>query len=669
MRLFSWLESIRRQTLSRARHLQSTNSRRRRRPLGAPAELLETRVLLTADFGDATVPYPTTAAENGAQHEATGPMLGTIRDSEADGVHSPTADADDTAGTPSDEDGVTFGTIRVGALGTTATVVVSNAPSGAKLDAWIDFNHDGNWGGSQEQIANSFAVVNGNNTITFDIPGDAVAGTTFARFRLSTVGNLGPNGSSSDGEIEDYSVTVIPPIESSGLFSTPNPVSTRSSMTVESLGDLDDDGDLDIVAVGYNGLGLTWFENDGRGVFAEHIVVAGNSPLHTSVRVADLDGDSDTDLVVTVGNGSVAWYENNGQQNFLLRTIASSTGELTDLAVADMDNDGDLDVLTSSYLSQRIAWYENDGLQQFSTHVVATALANLSEISVGDLDRDGDNDINFSIHRGLFTPTSPVFQWLENDGHESFTTRSTADIVQSPHSVRVADLIDFDRDGDLDVVVLESNIYDQYDNSFSWYENTGGQAFLKHTIQDHLDIIGNFLIADIDGDADLDVVYSSGYDYRIYRLQNSGDGSFAKQAVGYAAYTTALLAGDIDGNGTSDVVVSLSLAQSAHSIVWLSNRIDATPPSVQITPVAATNVTGPIPFSFQFSEPVTGFTASDISVSNGSVGIFTVVDATTYSLAVTPNAGGPVNVAIAAGVAQDVAGNGNLATCVRLRSR
>ena len=166
-------------------------------------------LVFASDFGDAPLPYPTLLAEGGAEHVAIGPTLGSQRDAEADGVHSPGADGDDTTGSPDDEDGVTFGTIRAGALGATATVNVQGGP--AKLDAWIDFNHDGSWGGPGEQIANNVSVVTGDNAISFDVPSWAVDGTTIARFRLSTAGNLGVGGVAADGEVEDYAVTIVPP--------------------------------------------------------------------------------------------------------------------------------------------------------------------------------------------------------------------------------------------------------------------------------------------------------------------------------------------------------------------------------------------------------------------------------------------------------------------------
>jgi len=108
-----------------------------------------------------------------------------------------------------DEDGVTFGPIAVGQLETVVTVNVQNAPDGAKLDAWIDFDRDGNWDEQTERIADSRGVVEGDNAIVFDVPNWAKEGRTFARFRLSTAGNLGVGGWAPDGEVEDHPLTIV----------------------------------------------------------------------------------------------------------------------------------------------------------------------------------------------------------------------------------------------------------------------------------------------------------------------------------------------------------------------------------------------------------------------------------------------------------------------------
>ncbi|MCH7995277.1 MAG: D-aminoacyl-tRNA deacylase, partial [Planctomycetes bacterium] len=160
----------------------------------------------TFDFGDAPAPYPTLLSAAGAAHNPVGPTLGPDRDDEVDG--QPTASAD---GDGADEDGVTFGSIRVGQLDASVTVNVQNAPAGAKLDAWIDFNGDGSWGGPGEQIFDSAVVSNGDNALSFDVPSWAKFGNTFARFRLSTAGGLAVGGSAADGEVEDYRVTIDSP--------------------------------------------------------------------------------------------------------------------------------------------------------------------------------------------------------------------------------------------------------------------------------------------------------------------------------------------------------------------------------------------------------------------------------------------------------------------------
>lgn len=160
---------------------------------------------LDADFGDAPDSYRTTFSVGGAYHLPSGPTLGATRDTEADG--QPTAAAD---GDGQDEDGVVISSLTVGQRDASITITVQGAPAGAKLDAWIDIDGNGDWDGPLDQIANSFAVVNGENTILFDVSGAAVAGDTYARFRLSTSGNLDPGGAASDGEVEDYAVTILP---------------------------------------------------------------------------------------------------------------------------------------------------------------------------------------------------------------------------------------------------------------------------------------------------------------------------------------------------------------------------------------------------------------------------------------------------------------------------
>ncbi|MEC9093888.1 MAG: GEVED domain-containing protein, partial [Planctomycetota bacterium] len=153
-------------------------------------------ILSQADFGDAPAPYPVLRLTQGAVHEDGGPQLGSLRDLEADGTPSPQADGDGA-----DEDGVVLGAVLAGQR-THAEVTVTG--QGGLLDAWLDFNGDGDWQDAGEQVFDSVVVNVGLNELAFDVPADATQGVTFSRFRLSSAGELAPTGPAEDGEVEDY---------------------------------------------------------------------------------------------------------------------------------------------------------------------------------------------------------------------------------------------------------------------------------------------------------------------------------------------------------------------------------------------------------------------------------------------------------------------------------
>jgi len=170
------------------------------------------------DFGDAPSPYPTLSASGGAQHpKVPGFCLGQFEDTEFDGIPHPQALGDDLNNTD-DEDGVVF-TPPVLA-GTQACVNVTLTGMAGRLDAWVDFNKNGVWDHPAEQIFASQALVSGANNLCFNVPTNAVLGTNFARFRLSSAGGLSPTGVAPDGEVEDYQIVVQQPLPPTSIMIT-----------------------------------------------------------------------------------------------------------------------------------------------------------------------------------------------------------------------------------------------------------------------------------------------------------------------------------------------------------------------------------------------------------------------------------------------------------------
>ena len=168
------------------------------------------------DYGDAPAPYPTLLADNGARHAIiSGFSLGPTVRVNADGQPSDDATGDD------DEDGVTFDPTtpllagRKFKVTVTTQGIVDQVVSYGVLDAWIDWNQNGSWNDAGEHIITNAiltpSVLDSAGAIAFtnlSIPGTALVGDTYARFRLSTTGGQLPTGEAPAGEVEDYLVTL-----------------------------------------------------------------------------------------------------------------------------------------------------------------------------------------------------------------------------------------------------------------------------------------------------------------------------------------------------------------------------------------------------------------------------------------------------------------------------
>ncbi len=187
------------------------------------------------DWGDApddniTGIYPTLAVNDGARHGISGLLLGAQRDGELDGQPTAAADGDDLTGDPNDEDGIAFtAPLTRGGAGS----VEVTATGAGLLNAWIDFNADGDWQDAGEQVFIDQAVNAGVNSLDIAVPADAVVGDTYARFRLDSTGGLTPSGGALDGEVEDYRVTLNKtPSEIAITSDTPDPSVVGEAVTI-----------------------------------------------------------------------------------------------------------------------------------------------------------------------------------------------------------------------------------------------------------------------------------------------------------------------------------------------------------------------------------------------------------------------------------------------------
>lgn len=163
---------------------------------------------------------------------------------------------------------------------------VTTAGSGV-LNAWIDFNRDGDFADAGEQIATDVAPTANLITLTGTIPLAATPGTTYARFRYSTVNGLGPTAPAPNGEVEDYQITLVP---TAPAFKLVKRITRVGSATFTAF--VDDAGDTDDNAAnwpaGYLQGNINAPAEPGQQVdYTLYFLSDGNSPV-SNVRLCDL---------------------------------------------------------------------------------------------------------------------------------------------------------------------------------------------------------------------------------------------------------------------------------------------------------------------------------------------------------------------------------------------
>src|SRR6266550_7550941 len=264
--------------------------------------------------------------------------------------------------------------------------------------------------------------------------------------------------------------------------------------------DYDNDGWLDLFAIGTDGRGYLLHNREGKR-FDDVTVAAGVRDVDGAGRpiFVDLDHDGDLDLLL-VGGGSLAAYRNNLDGTFTLFPNADGIVQGgTDAAFADVDDDGRTDVFVTGATGAD-GLFHNDGVRGFTR--TADTIRGTGPVAMGDYDNDGAIDI-FVAGSGLW----------HNRGTGRFTHAARSPTVEAGSAV----FFDYDNDGWLDLIVAGPHGASLFHNDGKGQLADRSQA-LPPAVQ--RDSIGPLLIADIDGDGDQDIIL--GDRNGVHVLRNDG---------------------------------------------------------------------------------------------------------------------------------------------------
>lgn len=348
--------------------------------------------------------------------------------------------------------------------------------------------------------------------------------------------------------------------------------------TLAMVGDVDGDGDVDLVGKTgvLNGNVLTMFFgtiiNDGNGNFSDGVSLGSNAGTDVNAAQGDLDNDGDMDLVVGGDANLIGYYPNMGLGVYGARQVIPNLAGTPMVQTADVEGDGDMDLFAFG-ASPGNRWFANDGSAVFT---VADTLG--GGAPVADVDNDGDIDMIVG------TGTTCDAKWYRNDGDGLAWSTLNVELFSGYNlaGTKYA-FADINEDGFQDMAICHGL------GIIAWYPNNGDGTFaLRERIGHELSGGTGLAVADLDGDGDNDIAAAGSYGDWITTYANNGDGTFAQQdvVIEHLDQVSTCRAADLNGDGFPELLTNKTEA----AVLWNDGTGHFTPGTLPNNGVAPLGV-------------------------------------------------------------------------------
>ncbi len=339
-------------------------------------------------------------------------------------------------------------------------------------------------------------------------------------------------------------------------------------------GDFDNDGHVDVLVASAFDHKVSWFKNDGKKGFAEQTVVTDKLIGANSVNAADFDKDGDLDIIAS-GSGSVYFYRNTGRGLFSESTVTFSQypnfRQNNRLSIGDIDRDGNQDIFYMAYnnIEYSIYWHKNDGKGNFNfsdARFVAFARGgylNPPAFCAADMDNDGDLDMVTQVENSRFI-------WFRNDGAGNFSDIGPMGNAFSSSNPMAIFPADFDGDNDIDILSVNYLYWHENRENGRFFDPLNFRQYGNYPVTATFQGTKFANIGDVDKDGDQDVLVATELDHKLNWYRNNGRGVFSKAipiATGIREARPMHLV-DLDKDGDLDIV---TFYEDTDKVVWYEN--------------------------------------------------------------------------------------------------